>query len=255
MVAATGNEQYRTAATEMIGWVTSVQTESGAATSMDFETLYVFDTGMDILGWVRAYEHGGDERSLNAAKRAGDWLVETQREDGHWTTTTTSGQTHTYHTRVAWALLRLHVVTGDERYTTAAIRNLDWAVARRQGNGWLTIAPARETTHFLAYAVRELLEAGDLLDSDEYIDTAAAMAAPVLRSLSGDGYLQGAFDPAWEPAEPSCCLTGSLQFAIIWAKLASRVRGAIYMDAARRTVAYVSRSQDLERDYSAPGHG
>lgn len=246
MVIETNEERYRAAAAEMIEWVTSVQTESGAATSMDFETLYVFDTGMDILGWVRAYEHTGDERLSQAARRAGDWLVKTQHADGHWTTTPDSGQTHTYHTRVAWALLRLHDATGEEAYKAAATRNLDWAAARRQPNDWLTIAPARETTHFLAYAARGLLEAGDLLDNDEYFDAAEGMAQAALRSLSEDGYLPGAFDPAWEPAEPSCCLTGSLQFAIIWAKLDWMTGEGEYGDAAQRTVAYVSRFQDIE---------
>ena len=246
MHVETQDDRYKTAAAEMIEWVASVQTPSGAATSMDFETLYVFDTGMDILGWVRAYEHAGDERMCQAARRAGDWLVETQRPDGHWTTTPTSDVTHTYHTRVAWALLRLYEVTQDERYETAALRNLDWAVSRRQPNDWLTIDPARETTHFLAYAVRGLLEAGDFVDSDEYFDVAEGMARAAMESLSEDGYLPGAFDSAWEPAEESCCLTGSLQFAIIWAKLDWLTGDSEYTDAARRTVAYVSRFQDLE---------
>ncbi|MBT3270928.1 hypothetical protein HN371_27550 [Candidatus Poribacteria bacterium] len=246
MHAETGDDVYREAATEMIDWVTSVQTPSGAATSMDFETLYVFDTGMDILGWVRAHRETGEARWIEAAQRAGNWLVEAQCPDGHWTTTPDSGQTHTYHTRVAWALLQLHDATGAECYKVAAVRNLDWAVARRQPNDWLTIPPSRESTHFLAYAARGLLEAGAMLDSDAYISAAQGMADSVLGSLSDDGYLPGAFDVEWEPAEPSCCLTGSLQFAIIWSTLSRITADRAYADAARRTVEYVSRYQDIE---------
>ncbi len=248
MHAETGDARYREAATEMIDWVTSVQTPSGAATSMDFQTLYVFDTGMDVLGWVRAHRETGDERWRQAAQRAGNWLVDTQRPDGHWTTTPDSGQTHTYHARVAWALLQLHEATGEHAYRAAAIRNLDWAAARRQPNDWLTIAPTRESTHFLAYAARGLLEAGAMLDNGEYVAAARGMADAVLRSLSDDGYLPGAFDSEWAPAEPSCCLTGSLQFAIIWEKLGRITADDTYADAAQRTVAYVSRFQDMDNE-------
>ena len=43
-----------------------------------------FNTGQVILGWVRAYTETADEKYLDAAGRAGDWLISAQSTDGAW---------------------------------------------------------------------------------------------------------------------------------------------------------------------------
>src|SRR5262245_65436623 len=43
-----------------------------------------FNTGQVILGWVRAYTETADEKYLDAASRAGDWLLSAQSVDGAW---------------------------------------------------------------------------------------------------------------------------------------------------------------------------
>jgi DUF1680 family protein len=240
---ATEETRLRKAALDMTEWITSVQRADGSVTAMDFETPYVFDTGQDIFGWVRSYRETGDSRWLDAAVRAGRWLVASQSDDGSWTTTPTSGATHTYHARVSWALLRLAEVTGDRRFDRIARRNLDWVVRQQESNGWFRIPPKREMTHFLAYTVRGLLESARATGEALYFDAAVKMALPLRERVGDNGYLCGWFEPDWSESSGSCCLTGSLQFAIIWLLLYRETGEAAYFDAAERVVRYVAGTQ------------
>ena len=237
---ATDEVRYRDAALEMTEWITAVQRADGSVTAMDFETPYVFDTGQDILGWVRSYQETGNSRWLEAAVRAGRWLVAAQSDDGSWTTTPTSGATHTYHARISWALLRLAEVTGESRFARIAKRNLDWVVRQQEPNGWFRIPAKREMTHFLAYTVRGLLESARMTREASYLDAAANMAFRLRERVRDDGYLCGWFESDWAESGTSCCLTGSLQFAIVWLLLFRETGDAAYYDAAERAIRYVA---------------
>ena len=68
----------------------------------------VFDTGQVMFGWLAAFDATGDERYLQAAVRAGDWLVSVQHPSGSWKDYQHLGVEKVIDTRVAWALLELH---------------------------------------------------------------------------------------------------------------------------------------------------
>lgn len=242
----TGNPIYRDVALEMTEWITAVQRPDGAVTAMDFTTPYVFDTGQDIFGWVRSYRETGDSRWLDAAIRAGRWLVQMQSEDGSWTTTPTSGATHTYHARVSWALLELAEVTGDKRFQRAARRNLDWVVRQQEPNGWFRIPVQREMTHFLAYTARGLLESARLTDEAAYWEATFKMECPLRERVREDGFLCGWFESDWSASSDSCCLTGSLQLALVWLLLFLETGESVFSDTAERVVCYVAKTQRLE---------
>ena len=44
----------------------------------------VFDTGQVLFGWLAAYEASNDQKYLDAAVRAGDWLASVQDACGSW---------------------------------------------------------------------------------------------------------------------------------------------------------------------------
>jgi len=244
--ALTGSAHYRDAAIEMTDWITEVQHPDGYVTSMDFQTPYVFDTGQDILGWVRSYRESGAANHLDAAVRAGEWLLRMQRADGSWWTTPTSGASQTYHSRVAWSLLQLADATSDTRYADAARRNLDWAVERQEPNGWFRGDPQRDMTHFLEYAVRGLIESGLWIGDDRYVAAGKRMADRVLQFVDDSGYLCGWFRSDWTPDAPSCCLTGSIQFAIVWLALCRETSDAGYRELAHRAMRYVIGTQTTD---------
>ena len=74
---------------------------------------------------------------------------------------------HTYNTRASWALLATALIAGEPELKTAAIRNLEWALAQQRESGWFAnnafVAGQEPFTHTIAYAIRGLLESGVLL--------------------------------------------------------------------------------------------
>lgn len=241
----TGDAKYKTAAIRMADWITEVQLEDGSVTSMDFKTPYVFDTGQDISGWIRAYKETGDGKYRRAAEKAGRWLVSMARDDGSFPLTPYEHSTHTYHARVSWFLLSLHELIGNDEFKTTAIKNLDWAVSIQKDNGW-SVPTKIESTHFIAYAGRGLLESGSMLKERRYLDTAKILADRLLTLQLDNGSLWGHYDSEWQPADNSSCLTGNLQIAIIWLRLGEITGEAKYRKAAEKAISYVSKTQDTD---------
>jgi len=250
----TGEEKYRDAAIEMADWITSVQLESGAVTSMDFKTPYVFDTGQDIAGWLQAYKETNSTRYKVAAERGGMWLTSMQREDGSFSVTPFSNATHTYHARVSWMLLQLYEATGNDIFKNVAIKNLNWVADSQQPNGWC--APtSSDTTHFIAYAGRGLLESSQILEDETYFMVAQKLADALLTLQLDDGSLYGSYDTSWRPVVSPSCLTGNLQTAIIWLRLHTITGDEKYRFAAEKMVAYVSSTQDITSSNSGINGG
>ena len=67
-------------------WLCEVQLPSGAMRGGVGVNDYpiVFNTGQVLLGWMALHEETEEDRYLECARRAADWLVEGQSEDGSW---------------------------------------------------------------------------------------------------------------------------------------------------------------------------
>ena len=173
----------RPLAVSLAEWLISVATsEGGIGHWGDPHTPVVFDTGQVILGWLSAYETSTDERYLEAAIRAGDWLSSVQDRTGMWKDHQHLGVAKVIDTRVAWALLELSRRTGSERYRQAAVRNLEWALLYQDPDGWFSRCAFVEGddpfTHTIAYTAEGLLECGCLLEEVRYVE--AARKNPIL---------------------------------------------------------------------------
>lgn len=225
----TGDEQYKRRALEMAAWEIEIQMADGAVMggTIDFRpTPAVFNTGQVIFGWCRAYRESGDSRHLEAAKKAGDFLVANQDEEGSWHKGSSKFAAHgstVYNTRVAWSLALLAKVSGDSRYAEAAAKNVDWALSRQQENGWFAdncLSDARRPlVHTIAYATQGVLETGVALDNQHYIDRAVVAAEAMAAVQHDDGHLAGRYDSAWTPSASWSCLTGNAQMSIVWNRL------------------------------------
>ena len=160
--AYTKDVSYRARAIRMARWLISLQLENGAfpgpAWVYEDQTPIVFDTGQIIHGLVRAFEETSESHFLDAAYRAGDWLVETQENDGSWLKFTYLERVHTYNARVAWALLCIDQAAQSNRYLSAAQKNLNWVLTQQTPDGWFHNASFEldeaPLTHTLAYTVR-----------------------------------------------------------------------------------------------------
>ena len=225
--------QYREAARKMAQWEVDVQMDDGAvrAGTMDAEVLAptIFNTGQVLFGLARAARETGEHCFIDATRRAANWLVQAQDNDGCWrrypspfTTTTVAA----YNTRTAFGLLRAFEVVPDERYLQAAERNANWAIGTAHANHWLPgnclgLHPDdRALTHTIAYSIRGLLEVGVALDRPRYLEHALAMAQAVASAQRPDGALPGYLSPGWKALANWTCVTGNAQMAINWLRLA-----------------------------------
>jgi len=250
LARARADADARERAVRIARWLCREQHPTGGIANPWYgaERPIVFDTGQVLSGLVRAFEETGDPAFLDAAEKAGDWLVEIADADGLWSRHTYLGVMHAYNTRVAWPLLSLHALRPTRERERVARANLDWAVAR-QRDGWFEscgfAAGEAPFTHTIAYALQGLVEAGLLLDEPAYLAAAARGAEAVLGHLRTDGFLPGRIDVGGRPRTGFCCLTGNAQMAIVWLRLFQLSGEARLRTAAERSLRYVMACQDV----------
>lgn len=213
-------------AQRIIDWELSVQNSDGSFPGHFGESgsqPVIFNTGQIIHGMLVGYIHLNRKECLDAAVRAGHWMVACQDEDGCWRQSVHNGVPHTYNTRAAWALLRTGLIAEDRDLKQAAIRNLDWALIQQTESGWFTTNAFTPNTvpftHTIAYALRGLLESGLVLGEEYYIASAEKAAMALAKAQWEDGWLAGTYADGWMPRARYCCLTGLAQTTIIWQRL------------------------------------
>lgn len=240
-------------AQRMLDWELSIQEASGAFPGHFGEPgsrPVVFNTGQIMHGMLAGYTQLGRPECLEAAVRAGHWLVCHQDPDGCWRTYEHHDTPHVYNTRATWALLATGIVAGEAELVTGARRNLDWALSQQTASGWFAsnaFVPGRAPfTHTIAYAIRGLLESGLWLGDGVYLQAAERAARPLMQAQHQDGGLAGTYRDGWLPAARYCCLTGVAQMAINWLRLAQVTGDVGFQQAAQRGIGYLKGTQRLD---------
>jgi hypothetical protein len=248
----TRQPEHRERAVRMADWLLGIQMPDGAYQGghIDAEPQpIVFNTAQILKGLVRTYQETGQERYLQAATRAGDWLVSVQDADGAWRRFTYRETPTVYHTTAAWPLLLLHQVVPNPRYVECAVRHLDWACSHQRPTGWFARCAFDEAshpfTHTIAYTVRGLLEAGLLVRSSRYLDAARSAADALLRRYEVTRFLSGQYDERWKAMADYTCVTGNAQTAVIWFRLYEAMGDARYLNGALKMNDTVRAIQDL----------
>jgi uncharacterized protein YyaL (SSP411 family) len=255
-------QEFADRAVRMADWECLVQLESGAVQGGMVDQApspAIFNTGQVIFGWVRAFKETAQSTYLASAVKAGKFLISQQDTDGAWRkslsdfTNNSRMNSYTYNTRTAWALMELALVTGDEEFEAAAIRNVEFALRQQNENGWFQsnclTQPDRPLTHTIAYCIRGIMEIGAIMKNQEYLARARRAADAVLARQRPDGCLAGRFDEQWEPAVTWRCLTGEAQMAGIWGRLYQITGHAEYLEGMRRTNAALRKVQFLQTDH------
>ncbi len=244
------DSDLRAAALSACDWLIKCQ-QGGAIVSPLFsaDDGIVFDTGQVLFGFIQAYIATGNDKYIEAAKKAGDWLVSVADQEGIWTKSTHLGVPHVYNVRVAWALLELHGITGQSDYAEIARSNINFALTHEE-NGWFDKCAFNTGdmpyTHNLGYATRGLLESHSLMPDESVFSAAQRSADHVLKFLRPDGFLPGQIGPGHSCRDSYVCLTGNCQFAIIWYKL-YRITGlSKYLDAADRILDFVKSTVNVD---------
>lgn len=243
----------RDRAITMADWLLKLQLDEGGfpggVNQDDAATPNVFNTGQIVLGLTRTYRETGEQRYLDAVQRACGWLVEVQHKGGYWDVFDYKDTVHTYSSRISWALLEAHRITGVEEYRDAAMANLYWVADHQRPNGWFEKCGFGRGEdpflHTLAYTIRGLLEGALLVDDDELVATARRSADALCNLQQGVGILKGQCDENFE--SPSFyCLTGNAQMAIVWYRLYELTSNEDYRTAANDSIEFLKTKHRIE---------
>ncbi|TQF00118.1 MAG: hypothetical protein FKY71_05055 [Spiribacter salinus] len=245
-------------ARRMLDWLVAIQLPDGAFQGgrIDSEPVVpvTFNTGQILLGLAAGALRFG-EPYRTAARRAADWLVETQEANGSWVrfpTPFAQPGLKTYETHVAWGLFEAARALEEPRYATTARANVDWALGYQRPNGWFEHCclsePERPLTHTLGYVLRGLVEAHRYTGDASLLAAARRTADGLLGTQQSDGSLPGRLTETWQAAVDYSCLTGNVQIAWCWFYLASEAGEERYDVAARRANAYVRRTLQCAGD-------
>lgn len=236
-------------ARRIVHWELSIQHADGAFPGHFGEPgsrPVIFNTGQIMHGLVTAQENLNIPGCLEAAVRAGWWLVASQDEDGCWRRNTHGGIPHTYNTRTAWALLRTGMASGEQTLVAAAMKNLEWALTQQKECGWFAVnafvVNRAPFTHTIAYALRGLLEGGLLSGQERYVHAALKGARALARVQREDGWLAGTFGEDWVPMARYACLTGVAQMCGIWSQAFRLTGESAFLLAARRGIGFLKKT-------------
>ncbi len=220
------NPELKTRAERIVGWELSIQNATGSFPGHFGEASskpVIFNTGQIMHGMLAGYLAFDRDECLDAAVRAGHWMLLQQDNDGCWRRSVHNDTPHTYNTRSAWALLRTGLIANEKVLVDAAIKNIRWALTQQTASGWFKTNAFTEKglpyTHNIAYAIRGILESGLLLNNEEMINAAIKASIAQAAQQRNDGWLAGVYADNWEPKAYYCCITGLAQMSIIWQRL------------------------------------
>lgn len=254
-----GDKSYIDRAIRIGHWEITIQTPNGGViSSTKLRQTRVFNTGQVILGWCALYERTGEEKNLQAAKRAGDYLLNEQEADGAWRRDTYCGA-RTYHARVDWALLRLAQLAGEQRYAAVALKNLQWVLKQQRHNGWFAqcgFNDDKPIMHVIVYTLRGLLECSTMnsaaVNELGILPAVIKGADALCKALQAQpvagisGMVPTAFDENWKSAADDSCLTGNAQLACFLYRLAHCTQNQTYRDVADTVMSATKRTQLVE---------
>lgn len=245
--------ELRLRAIKMADFLVQVQLPSGAfasGTPQDKPFVpRVFNTGEVIRGLVRAYRETGKSKYLYSARKASDWLVSIQEEEGSWLKDEFQNRKHTYHSRTAWALLMVWQETGMQQYKQSAISCLNWVLTRQNRAGWFAdcdfTSPPQPFTHAIDYVISGLYESGQILKNKKYIQAAQKACDKLLAHYQVHNSMPATFDQDWQSQDSYACLTGNAQIVISWLKFYTWTKNTKYRKAAEKLLLEIKGSVDL----------
>lgn len=240
-------QEWADRAKRMIEWELSVQLPDGSWQSGFVDqpkpVPAVFNTGQVIDGLVAGFAHFKDSRCLDAALKGARWLIAQQESDGSWRRHVYQNNPNCYSTRVAWPMLMLAQVAGDDDIRAAALRYLSWAAACQDESGWFehcSLEPGHPAlTHTLGYAIEGFLESGLILKEAQWTSIAQRAADVLLHKFEVRKHLAGTYGKGWKPDHSFACLTGCAQISRVWGRLYEVTRDMRYLNAALKLNDYV----------------
>lgn len=259
-----GDRSYFKIALTLADWLCEVQLLSGACMQGTFNPRrdtnkpIIFNTGQNIFGFLRAYQETGTQKYMDSAIRAGNFLVENTDRKKIWTSCLHNNIPHAYNSRTCWALLELYELKPRKEYKDIAISNLNWVISQQNKNGWFRSANFKPgelpNTHGLAYTIRGLLESYQLTQDPVYLTSAKNAADRFLRLFEIRKFIYTFWDEKWRnhgkflrnTKGKYICLTGNIQFSIIWMRLYQITGDYTYLNSAFKMLDFIKTLQNIK---------
>lgn len=252
----TGDTFARERARRMLDWLVSIQFPDGGfqGSVIGAEPVIpvTFNTGQILLGLASGVEEFG-EQYREPMRRAANWLVETQDDDGCWRrhrSPFTEPTDKAYETHVSWGLFEAARLEPNSDYATAAIANIRWALSLQNENGWFRDCclsePEHPLTHTIGYVLRGVIEAHRFTKEKDYLDASIKTADALIDTMGPEGDLPGRLDENWRGTVDWTCLTGNVQIAACWFMLYKQTGDPRYREAAIVANKFVRRAVKVE---------
>jgi hypothetical protein len=211
-----------------LDWLLTIQKPSGGWQSgyvhQDREEV-VFNTGQILRGLVSGYTQFEEQKYLDSAIKACEWLISIQDKDGSFKNHVYLNQARVYDSYVVAPMLEVYTHCGDDRIKDAAVKNIEWIISKKQNsNGWFTDCDNtikrnhKPILHTIAYTVDGILDCALILENQKFLEAASKPADVLLDQFLSKGELAGRFDKNWKGTEKTIT-TGCAQISIIWEKL------------------------------------
>ena len=82
------------------------------------------------------FEKTNQKKYFEAARKASEWLLKNQEEDGSWIKQSYNYQPHSYYTRVASALIHFSKISKEDKKIFSGLKNIDWTIKNQKENGF-----------------------------------------------------------------------------------------------------------------------
>jgi folate-dependent phosphoribosylglycinamide formyltransferase PurN len=253
-----GCERFRDRASRCVEFLLPLQLPNGAFPSGEIRegaAAPSFFNTAQILGGLTAWHRAtGDERSLNAARKAADWLLTLQDADGAFRRHLYHDIVTTYSAHASCWIAELGQHTGNTRYLNATRRHVDWVLSHQDAEtGWIDLCGFSEehhrarhsVTHTIAYTLGGILASAQILGHARAAVGVTQAALGIARRLELSGWLPGVLDHRWRPAAAFSCLTGNVQLALVWFALFERSGDSRFLNAALKAIDLVKRAQPM----------
>jgi hypothetical protein len=250
---------YVARAARSIEFLLGVQFANGAFPALEIAenrtTPSPFNTAQIIHGLLAWHRHTGDEVSLCAARRAGEWMLSMQDQDGAWRKWFYDDTPACYSAYMSCWLADLGAACGDDRLLASAARHVDWVLSHRHpATGWFdrTAFSLREqeqriaNLHAIAYTLAGLLHSAEILRREDALDAVMAASRNIAATVSRLGWLPGVLDWQWQARADSACLTGNAQMALVWMDLHRQTDDSAWLAPVETALDSVKAAQLLD---------
>jgi hypothetical protein len=253
-------EEYilRDLAVTMGKWLVSVQLDNGSC----MQGLYyghkqdqkpiVFNTGQNLLGYLRLFQETHDDEFYDAAIRSANFLLDCQNDTGAYIKYCYNDLTASYNVRSAWAVLMLGKHFEISRYIDAAYKNIMWTLNQQDSNGWFKYNEFKNNknvnTHAIAYVLEGLIGSYFLLREKKLLDAVILTTEGMLRRFEIRGWIAGEHDEFFKYKSYYSCVTGNIQLAGVWLDLFKITKDMRYLSGSLKLLDWVLQYHNITSD-------